>query len=246
MAQLLLDIGNSRIKAAWRVDGLLRPLPAEAHGGEPVAALQRLPRSEEAPSAVWIAQVLPRESEPALSAAVRSLWCCEARFARSEVTRNGLVSAYREPARLGVDRWLALLGAWQHSAGRAVVVADAGTALTVDLVTADGRHRGGLIAAGLITAQRAVLGATRFAVSDTVPAMENPQALLGQDTEGCVRQGALLACCGAIDRVSGLAPDGQWLITGGDAQTLLPLLSPRWQQRPLLVLEGLGVLAAEA
>src|SRR3546814_11073540 len=49
------------------------------------------------------------------------------------------------PSRLGVDRFLALLGAHARGVGATMVVG-VGTALTVDWLDADGRHRGGRIA----------------------------------------------------------------------------------------------------
>ncbi len=59
----------------------------------------------------------------------------------------GVVNGYADPSLLGVDRWLAVIGAYQRVQG-ACVVADIGTAATVDVVAADGRHRGGYIVPG--------------------------------------------------------------------------------------------------
>lgn len=238
---LLLDVGNSRIKAAWAGDdGALRPLPVVAHQADAAGALAAI-ACEQPPAALWISQVLGAPAEAALTAAAQARWRLRPRFARAQAEQLGLRSAYAEPTRLGVDRWLAMLAAHLQSPQAGALVIDAGTALTADLIGAGGRHQGGYIAAGLLTAQRAVLGATRFATRDAAAAYDGG---LGHDTEACVRQGAMLACLGAIDRAAALAgPASARLITGGDAATLLPHLGAGWQHRPHLVLEGLLVTA---
>src|SRR3546814_13158403 len=67
-----------------------------------------------------------------------SLACTQARFGAVRI-------AYPRPSRLGVDRFLALLGAHARGVGATMVVG-VGTALTVDWLDADGRHRGGRLA----------------------------------------------------------------------------------------------------
>ncbi|MGH8519514.1 MAG: type III pantothenate kinase, partial [Panacagrimonas sp.] len=175
--------------------------------------------------------------ELAINKTCLARWHHAPHHARSEAERDGLRNGYAQPQRLGADRWVAMLAGWKLAGRSAFVIADAGTALTVDVVDAGGRHLGGIIAAGLQTSEKAVLGATRFPVRDT-PLPEH--AGLGLDTEACVRQGAMLSALGAIDRAAALVPSGACrLLTGGDATRLLPHLIGRWDSRPHLVLEGL-------
>jgi type III pantothenate kinase len=236
---LLLDIGNSRIKAAWRNDdGTLQVLAPVAHAADAAAALAGM--SIETPAALWISHVLGGAAEAPLLDAALARWNLQPRFARAQAECHGLRSGYAEPHRLGVDRWLAMLAARAENTCAAVVV-DAGTALTADVIDADGQHRGGFIAAGLLTSQRGVLGATRFATRDLGARYDGG---LGRDTEACVRQGAMLSCLGAIDRAAELAEGpSRRIITGGDAGLFLPYLKGAWQHRPNLVLEGLAVLS---
>lgn len=236
--KLLIDIGNTRIKWAFARDGGLLDPGACRHDGAPAPALAQLPGA--AVEAIWLAHVTGAAHEPALIDALRSRYGLAPQFARSTSEWRGLRNAYREPERLGVDRWLAMIAAW-HAAPAAACVIDAGTALTADVIGGDGEHRGGYIAAGLDTQQRAVLGATRFATRDLSAGYD---AGLGHDTESCVRQGAALACLGAIDRAAALAgADARRWITGGDAPLLLPGLDAGWAHHPLLVLEGLLALS---
>lgn len=238
---LLIDIGNTRLKWAHGDADGLTPGGSVEHYGQPLEALLAVQPS--ACESVWVSHVMDRNQELSLGDALRRVTGQPAQFARSAARLLGLRNAYSEPQRLGVDRWLAMLAAWSLSNG-ACVVADAGTALTVDCVDASGQHLGGIIAAGLQTSQRAVLGATRF---DTRDAAGSYSGGLGSDTEACVRQGAVLSCIGAIDRAASVlqAEHPRCFLTGGDAQKLLPLLPPQWTHHPELVLQGLQLLARQ-
>lgn len=231
--KLLLDVGNTRLKWIEAEGASLSGGGAVEHGGKPADALSRLAVDE--PDAIHIASVAGPVNEIALTKTCLARWQQQPRFARSAAQHQGLVNGYADPQRLGVDRWLAMFAAWCTTRG-ACVVADAGTALTVDIIDASGQHLGGIIAAGLHTSEQAVLGATRF------PAREKPLAIhagLGLDTEACVRQGAMLSVLGAIERAAAQAPGARRVITGGDAATLLPLLGAGWEHRPALIFEGL-------
>lgn len=236
--KLLLDIGNSRLKWALAdASGVVRS-GALPHEGNPVAALAAL--AIETPSQIWVAHVTGPEHEAALSSALRQRFGSSPQFARSVPTWRGLRNAYAEPHRLGIDRWLAMIAAWSESPSEVCVV-DAGTALTIDCVDARGQHMGGVICAGLLTQQRATLGHTRF---ETRQLGADYHARLGRDTEACVREGAMLACLGAIDRGGAILGAGaRCLITGGDAPILRPHLQQSWSHRPNLVLEGLLALS---
>ncbi len=237
---LLLDVGNTRLKWGLADAQGLRESGAVVHDGEPAAALRALHLPQ--PAELWVAHVTGAAHETRLSQTLQALFGRPPRYARSAARWRDLHNAYDEPERLGIDRWLAMIAAWGEQRA-AVCIADAATALTVDCIDAKGQHLGGIIAAGLHTHQRAVLGHTRFAMRDGAAAYGGG---LGGDTETCVRQGALLACLGAIDRAAlAVGPDARCLLTGGDAEVLLPHLGRRWQHRPHLVLEGLLRLATD-
>lgn len=235
--KLLLDIGNSRIKWAAADAGRLTQAGAAAHDGTPDDLLRELPR--QVPEAIWVAQVLGRALERPIQDALQRCYAVPVHVVRVAAECRGLRIAYADPSRLGVDRWLAMLGA-RGRGGGAVVVASAGTALTLDVVTADGQHLGGFIAPGLQTAREATLGRTRF---PTGGFDMTARAQLATQTEAAVLEGALLACLGALDRGAALAPaDARRWLLGGDAEALLPHLLG-WSPAPDLIFEGLRVLS---
>lgn len=241
MTRLLIDIGNSRLKwtSSLRDETSLAAIEAIAHEGDPAGAVTALAARWKGkgatPTAVCIAHVTGNAHETAIRAAVEQAFGLSPAFARTTAECDGLRNAYLEPARLGVDRWLMLLALWRatRSAG---AVAAAGTALTFDAVDANGRHLGGVIAPGLATMIEATLGRTRFAVGEMAARFD---VGLGQDTEACVRQGALHAAAGLLDRLGEQVPDTRWL-AGGDAPVLHPHLAASWQLHPDLVLQGLA------
>jgi type III pantothenate kinase len=238
MSLLLLDVGNSRLKWAAADAAGVGEGGAIEHGGNPAAAVSSIGITKA--DAVWIANVTGATLGDKLAAVLKLRYGTTPKFAAVQAEHAGLRVAYAEPQRLGIDRWLALLAAWSETRGPACVVS-AGTALTFDAVDATGQHLGGVIAPGLLTMQQAVLGATRF--PSTGPAQLYTEGL-GADTDACVRQGALHACAGMVERLANRhAANATRLITGGDAARLLPHLDGAWSPRPNLVMQGLLALA---
>ena len=229
---LLLDIGNTRLKWAQSDGRAIGAGGILAHGGDPAAALADL--HLEHAQQIWICHVTGAEHEARLAQTIEQRLGTAPRFARSAAQLDGLHNAYAEPQRLGVDRWLCMLALWTQQQG-AFCLAGAGTALTFDAVDANGQHLGGVIAPGLSSMQRAVLGTTRFEMRSGDARYGDG---LGRDTETCVRQGALHACAGLVDRLAARHA-GRRVITGGDAETLRPMLTGEWELRSQLVMEGL-------
>ena len=148
---ILLDCGNSVLKAQRLDDG--QPVASLALRYSPgwPARLQNWIESLPA-SRCYLASVLDRARQARLEAVLEPAF--GAAVTRYAATREacGVTNGYDQPERLGVDRWLALIGAHE---GRDCIVIDAGSAITVDLLRGDGRHLGGAILAGVHTsAQR--------------------------------------------------------------------------------------------
>ncbi len=237
---LQLDVGNSGTK--WRlleeglvtVRGILRAADAESRA----TLLDCTPALQQ----VWVASVAGPETEHALADMLAGRWGVQPWFARSTAQCGAVRNSYREPERMGVDRWLAMLAAWQRVRGRVCVV-DAGSALTLDLLSDSGRHEGGYIVPGPSLMERALLQDTervRFAE-------EADYALTpGSSTAEAVRHGVALAQAGALalamDRAGVTA--AQVLFCGGWGETLMRLLGRGGKYLPELVFEGLEILAA--
>lgn len=237
MSQWLFDLGNSRFKfAPLRDDGRAGDVQAWAHGVQALSneTAAMLPVGDIA----WVASV----ASPALTADI--VGHLGQRFAQVRVAHTlaecaGVRVAYAQPEKFGVDRFLALLGA--RALGH-VLVAGVGTALTIDLMDADGGHRGGRIAASPTTMREAL-----HQRAAQLPASGGDYAEFANDTADALASGCDGAAVALIERslqqASLALGPVRLLLHGGGAPPLLPLL-PGAEHRPSLVLDGLAVWAA--
>lgn len=237
----LFDLGNTRLKCApLTADGRVGKVIAIDHrNGALAATLDRhLPSDfDVAYLSSVVDQALRVEVLQALAARCRRI-----SIARTQSRWGGFRIAYADPASLGVDRFLAML-ATQADSGGATLVCGIGTALTVDLVDAAGRHRGGRIAPSPTLMREALQ--ERIV---QLPASGGRYREFGADTLDALAAGCEGAALGLIGRSLAMAerelgaPPALYL-HGGGASALLPQLpSARWLQQ--LVLDGLALWAA--
>ena len=236
--KLLLDIGNTRIK--WALRGEPSSDHADDHHQQALLRSEGewLPPIDTTPEAVWISSVAGQAAEREIAAAVHDRWNLEPWFARTQAQALGLKNSYADPSQMGVDRWLAMLAAWRRVNGQVCVV-DAGSALTIDLVSAAGEHLGGYILPGLDSMQRALFSDTDRVRFDQ-EAADSLQP--GHSTAEAVHNGLLLSQAGAvvlaIDRHASGFP---LIVTGGNGDRLLRMLDGNGDFIPNLVLEGLAI-----
>lgn len=233
---LLLDIGNSRTKWAVLSQHGLGASGARGHGGGTEVLPADIPI---APDHVYAANVAGPRIADALRTAVQSRWGCPLTFARTAAASGSVRNGYKDPNQLGVDRWLAVLAAYdQHH--DAVCVVDAGSATTVDLIEADGLHLGGFIVPGVDLMAQSLLDATGDLARLTDAPAGDATPRPGTSTGQAIHDGAWLATAGLVDRALEFFPDGAWVIvTGGQGAPIAELLDA--ECRPSLVLEGLAL-----
>ena len=236
---LAIDAGNTRVKwglhdgARWRA----RAWVATAQAGRLKAVLARLP----APELIVIANVAGSVFGDKLR---QALPAAATRWLKSTRAQAGIRSSYATPAQLGVDRWAALIGAYRLF-GAAAVVVNAGTALTVDALTADGVFAGGMIVPGVELMRKALQENTAGLQRRTGKFSFFPDA-----TGDAIMSGAINASCGAIERMARFLEDaGQaaplCVISGGGAALLAPQLNLEVKLVDNLVLEGLLTIARD-
>ena len=227
---LLIDAGNTAIK--WRLANAEALLDV---GGSVSDVLSLCERVKAEPwGVVGLASVASDSADAELITALTASGARVVHRATAQSNCLGLVSSYAEPERMGVDRWLAMLAAHFHNEG-AVCVIDAGTAVTVDLVSAEGAHDGGYILPGA-DLMRAALSSETDRIQ--VGALEAPTIEPGVNTEACVTAGSWRAVIGAVQSITADYPEHRALLAGGGATTLQDLgLAATYS--PDLVMEGL-------
>lgn len=235
-AEMVIDIGHSRVKWGRVVAGELdRHSIATAPVGDPARLLQALGAAR--PRRVLVSGQSRPDQVEGIAGLVRR------GGAEVDIIGTGdrplpVAPAY---AGLGCDRWLALQ--WPRTqACRAFAVVDCGTAITVDLVDADGRHRGGWIMAGIESSRRGLFD--RAPGLDRTLPEAGPVDRPAQDTAQALARGELILAAGGIDRAVRAAEEtvgkgaDLWL-TGGDAERLEPHLARPARYEQHLVLLGL-------
>jgi len=247
---LLLDVGNTAVKWACckcGTPGTLGTPEHFVHRAGNLGALADAAWSGLQPvDKVLIASVAGREMETALADWFQDRWRVRPVFLRATARACGVTNAYSAPETLGIDRWAAAIAA-HHGYPGAVCVVDCGTAITLDMVTADGEHRGGLILPGIGLIQQMLLQNTaQLSLSGKQPAVTP----LADTTEAGIYSGAIYMVVAAIERSvadmrAELAADIDIVLTGGDAGRILPLLQFDTHHAADLVLRGIAMLAGE-
>ena len=246
MTALLLDVGNSRIKWGVLNDGEIRRtghISRERIRDNGLQVLTtKLPRRVDE---VFASNVAGTSFATRLSGVVGMHCDCDVRFARTEKQGWGVTNSYAQPRRMGVDRWVAMVGAWAEIQDSCLVV-DAGTAITLDAIDESGAHLGGQIIAGVGTMATALSAATSdIPLVRPLPARKGSEMqMFARSTVAAVREGAQNAVAGAVDRaVRTLQSNGYeptTVLTGGDASRILNAPSDSPIHRPNLVLSGLA------
>jgi type III pantothenate kinase len=232
---LAIDAGNSRVKWALH-DGKAFAQEGWAAVDDPETLGQQL-RNLPEPSRVVVANVAGAAVGEALRALLKR-WRAETRWVSGRRSQCGVTSLYDDPAQLGPDRWAAIIGARQRCTD-AVLVANAGTALTVDALSAAGEFLGGIIVPGFDLMHEALASNTARLSAQHGRFESFPRA-----TPDAITTGAIQAMCGAIDRMSAqvvAAGHGKplLLVGGGTAPMIAPHLARPAQVIEKLVLEGL-------
>lgn len=175
------------------------------------------------------------------SSVMTEKWHLQPEYATVTAATGGVRNGYEDPAKLGVDRWLAVVAAYAQTQAACCVV-DCGTTITVDRVEADGQHTGGYIVPGLHLMRDAL--ATRSKALATAPrAWES--AAPGSSTLAAVHNGILAMALGFLRDIHEqdlrAGREVQWFLTGGDAVHLVRHLDWSCRQVPDLVMDGLSL-----
>lgn len=237
---LLVDLGNSRMKWAehgpdlWHTNAVL----LEAEDMAPL--LDRTWSRLAAPQKVVVCSVSSPQRLRTMQQWVQTRWSVTARTVRTQLDQLGVINRYRKPEQLGVDRWVALIGA-RGLTSSAVCVVDCGTAVTVDALTASGEFLGGVVFPGIRLLRNSLVQGTH-AIDET---NGNDMNYLARSTADGVAAGTIFGLTGAIERFINefrqtLGAEMQTVITGGDALLISSKLKVDTRHVPDLVLKGLA------
>jgi len=242
---LELDCGNSFIK--WRVlDADARRVVGEGVVDSDLALLESLMALEGlALKFCRLVSVRTAEETAALIALLKDAFSVSVMCAAPAREMSGVRNGYEEFERLGLDRWLAMLGGFHLAAG-ACLVLDFGTAVTADFISRDGGHLGGFICPGMPLMRNQLRTHTRKIRYGDLAAERALESLVpGRTTVEAVERGCLLMLRGFVLTQLELARS-YWgeefdvFLTGGDAD-LVSEIVPEARVVPDLVFVGLAM-----
>jgi type III pantothenate kinase len=256
---LAVDVGNSRIKFGVFEGGRNlqeRALPACLASVAIAAAEQVDWPSVTARLEEWVSHIITAVIAGANPAGVERLlssWPAALRPAPN-VVRGAAELPLRvnvdSPDKVGIDRLLDAVAAnVLRRQGEAVIIVDAGTATTVDLVSPEGAFEGGAILPGIELGARALHQYTALLPLIDVPELlADPVAPLGRSTREAIGSGLWFGQIGAIrELIFQLAEStdrpSQIFVTGGNGRWLAPALRSRARFEPDLALRGLAHVA---
>ncbi len=230
----LLDLGNQRLKVARTTGPGVYELLASVRHDKWIGS----------DGQNWILDQLQSFRQPAWLCSTRpelsAQWLSDEHLqSRLRLVEQRHVPLNVKTTGTGTDRLLASLAAWKRTRS-AVLVADLGTAWTLDATTAIGDFLGGAIGPGLGTQERALAKACPH----LGPPAAEPCSGIPANTADAVAEGSRTALALALDALSwayeqDLEGGARRFVCGGDARDLAPWISADWAYADHLVLEGM-------
>ena len=216
---LFIDVGNTAVK--WLFDGDYQSVSASKFN------LALLPESKQ----IFVSCV----GDKSLLNGIKNVT-----FVESQATFNIFKSAYKNADELGVDRFLAMIATINQYPDQTRLIVDAGSALTFDLVLADGTHQGGLIMPGLGKLRRSF---DQFC-TESQQLHNHKLADNTSDAWACGTGQMFTSVINAqIEHYLDEFGDLVVVLSGGDSKLLALRLSHAVKLQPNLVLEGLSIYA---
>ncbi len=249
MSFLALDIGNTRLK--WALYASAHPHAALLHQG--AEFLENIDKLAErawhgiaAPAHV-LGCVVAGDTVRRRVQEQMEHWDAAPQWVVASESEAGLRNGYDHPARLGADRWVAMVGAYHRMLAQGpscpMVVVMVGTAVTVEAVDAEGKFLGGLILPGHGIMLRALESGT---AGLHVPTGE--VRLFPTNTSDALTSGGTYAIAGAVERMvqhviahCGMEP--KCIMTGGAGWKMAPSMTRPFELVDNLIFDGLLQIA---
>lgn len=243
--RLLIDVGNTQVKYVSQATETSSPLSDIVYLDYQEFKARVAQGGFSQISEVILANVSGKEMHDVIEQ-----WASTRQIAfksvASEAFAFGVKSSYEDqPERLGVDRWLALIGAKKLYPSQNLVIVDAGTAMTIDILDTQGQHLGGWIMPGVETLFNSLLTRTQSIVATPKVTAD---LSFGTDSSSGLNHGSWAMTIGAVKeaiiQADKLLTLDKILITGGNGGQIANLINDRCYLEPKLIFEGLSCFGA--
>ena len=241
---LLLDFGNHRCKFAMLdKDGVIKYGVQSYPKKNRHLLIESLLHEYKVSNKVIISSVLDEKFKHKLIKLLNSHTINEYYFLDPATNSFGIQLDYLNPGQLGADRLAALIAADEKFRGNTCVI-DCGTAITIDALSANHVHRGGVIFPGLASMQLSLNVDTDIKYHEAEKGNFN---IVADTTQDAIYTGCFSAVIGGVQYVVNTMQAhydsfDQVIITGGDAELMMPMLTQKVAHEPTLVVDGLSVV----
>ncbi len=235
---LLIDLGNSRLKWAWSDDTLWQKGAITIDRNSASVLMATMGEPHGTPQKVGIVSVTSQELFNGVRDFIEHRWNAEIIVVESVLEQAGVSNGYSNPEQLGNDRWAGLVAARAETSSPVCVIG-CGTAVTVDAMTDRGEFIGGTIFPGLELLRQSL----RHGTDGIECTHGSDRSCQATSTEDAVMSGTLFGLAGAINKIVAehhrvLGAHCVNILTGGTGEVIAPLLDFPVQSIPDLVLQG--------
>jgi type III pantothenate kinase len=258
MKMLLIDAGNSSIKWSLLDSEKLSPQQRVFYREKPAIELfkELLEKNIDSCKAVIMVSVLGVEFNSNAQQLAKK-HSVSLRNIESIKKLANINNAYKEPHKLGADRFVGMIGAYNlinknQSQKKACIIIDSGTATTIDALDEKGQHLGGLILPGLNLCSSSLLENTQQLSVWNNPANKTTPTLFAKDTTEAIVSASVMGLAGAIDNICNRMEEKiieyqptiniERVISGGGAEKLIPQMEHSYQYFSDLLMQGLRVI----
>ena len=232
MANLIIDIGNTALKAAW-CDGMTLGKTFRYQGEKMLEFILSL--TEKSRPETMVLSSVRHFSE-------QNITRLKAECDRLLTVNGDILSRYSLPDYLTPDRAASIIASRYIFKGKGCLIFDFGTTLTIDMLDSDGRFEGGNISPGCRTRFKAL---NRY--SRSLPLVDSPEEYMqtGTGIRSSIGAGVISGIIFEIQGYISLYPEKISVFTGGDAIYFAKRMKNSIFVVCNLVLMGLALIALE-
>lgn len=235
MSNLLIEMGNTALKAVW-AEGDTLGKTIRYQGEKTIEFIQHITEKEK-PNVMVLASVrdISSQDEDVLKTLCRELVLIDKKH-------PSILRAYGLPEYLSPDRAAGVIAVRKLFAGRECLVFDFGTILSIDFISEDGSYLGGNVSLGCRTRFKAI---NRY--SKNLPLVNTPKELtsIGSTLVSSVEAGVMLGIKFEVDAYIASRPESVVIYTGGDANLFVRYTRNSAFVVNNLVLMGLAVISLD-
>ena len=242
--KLLIDIGNTTTSVGiWENQNL--SCVTTTTNDNLFVALKKYYKKDI--NEILITSVINAKDNKIIKDKLKKLFECKINQIRSSPKLLGVTNGYKQPTKLGDDRWVTIVASYLHYK-KPMVIVDCGTTISIDCVNHTGRHLGGYILSGFEGYSKSFYNADNLKKIKLKENNINKKLLFARTTEDALLSGYMLMVTSAIEKTytifySKFKKKPLLIISGGYGKQISFNLIVKAKYEPNLVLKSIGLIS---